>query len=146
MEWRKIRMNKVFLDASFAIALSNLNDQYHKSAEILAEQLELNGTHLITTQAIILEIGNALAKLKYRKDAIKLLDSLENDPNIEIVLFSDGLYKRAVKLYKERIDKEWGLTDCLSFIVMQDYGISKALTTDKHFEQAGFQALLRENL
>jgi len=139
-------MNKVFLDASFAIALSNLNDQYHKSAEILAEQLELNGTHLITTQAIILEIGNALAKLKYRKDAIKLLDSLENDPNIEIVLFSDGLYKRAVKLYKERIDKEWGLTDCLSFIVMQDYGISKALTTDKHFEQAGFQALLRENL
>lgn len=139
-------MNKVFLDASFAIALSNLNDQYHKSAEILAEQLELNGTHLITTQAIILEIGNALAKLKYRKDAIKLLDSLENDPNIEIVLFSDGLYKRAVKLYKERIDKEWGLTDCLSFIVMQDYGINKALTTDKHFEQAGFQALLRENL
>ena len=64
-------MNEVFLDASFAIALSSSNDQYHKKAITLAEQLEVAGTRLITTRAIILEIGNALAKIRYRKAPVE---------------------------------------------------------------------------
>jgi len=137
-------MNKFFLDAAYAIALSAVTDQYHKKAEILARQIETGAIQMITTRAVILEIGNALARLHYRAAAIELLDSLEEDPNVKIIAFSEELYNRAMELYRQRLDKEWGLTDCVSFVVMQDYGITEALTTDEHFKQAGFRALLIE--
>ncbi|KAF5428591.1 hypothetical protein C5S39_11130 [Candidatus Methanophagaceae archaeon] len=54
--------------------------------------------------------------------------------------------QRAIDFYRDREDKEWGLTDCISFIVMGDQGLTDALTADEHFEQAGFRALLRENV
>lgn len=135
-------MDKVFLDAAYAIALSAPNDQHHEHAEMLAEQLEAHGSQLITTRAVMLEIGNALAKLRYRNAAIELLDALEQDSNVEIIPISEQLYKRAFQLYRERPDKEWGLTDCISFVVMKDRELTDALTTDEHFKQAGFHALL----
>ena len=138
-------VTEVFLDAAYAIALSAPNDQYHDRAELLTEQLEAEGTRLITTRAVVLEIGNALAKLRYRSASVELLSSLEEDPNIEIIPISEPLYKRALHLYRERPDKEWGITDCISFMVMQDRGLTEALTTDEHFQQAGFRALLRES-
>lgn len=137
-------MSKLFLDAAYAIALSSVTDQHHQKASVLAEQIETDGTSLITTRAVILEIGNALSKLRYRVAALKLLDSLEEDPNVEIVPLSEELYNRARELYRQRPDKEWGITDCISFVVMQDYGLTKALTTDEHFKQAGHSALLIE--
>ena len=138
-------MIEVFLDTSYAIALSASNDEHHKHAVKLAEQLEADGTRLITTRAVILEIGNALAKARYRNAAIELLDALENDPKVEIVPASDELCTRAFQLYRARLDKEWGLIDCISFIVMADQGLREALTTDDHFRQAGFRALLQES-
>ena len=62
-------MSKVFLDTSYAVALSARTDENHKRAADLAEDLEVAGTHLVTTRAILLEIGNALAKLRYREAA-----------------------------------------------------------------------------
>lgn len=99
---------------------------------------------MITTRAVVLEIGNALARIRYRNAAIELLDSLEEDPNVEIIPLSEELYNRAMKLYRQRVDKEWGMTDCISFVVMQDQVLTEALTTDVHFKQAGFRALLIE--
>ena len=75
---------------------------------------------------------------------LQLLAALEADPHVDIVPLSEALYARALQLYRERPDKEWGLTDCVSFLVMQDRGLIEALTTDEHFQQAGFRALLRE--
>ena len=72
-----------------------------------------------------------------------LLDSLETDPRVEVIPLSEQLYTRASRLYRERPDKEWALTDCVSFVVMEDRGINETLTTDEHFQQAGFQALMR---
>ena len=100
------------------------------------------GLRLITTRAVVLEIGNALAKLRYRSAAVQLLRALEEDPNVEIVPLSEELYKRGLQLYRERLDKEWSLTDCISITVMQERGLTEALTTDKHFQQAGFEVLL----
>ena len=99
---------------------------------------------MITARAVILEIGNALAKLRYRAAAIELLNSIEEDPNIEIIPLSEELYEKPIELYRQRQDKEWGITDCISFVVMQDHKLTKALTTDEHFQQAGFKALLLE--
>ena len=136
--------NKIFLDTAYAIALSAVTDQYHEKAKILAGQIENSDTSLVTTRAVVLEIGNALARLPYRNAAIELLDSLEQDKNVEIVPLTEELYGMAMKLYRERSDKEWGITDCISFVVMQDLGLVEALTTDEHFKQAGFRSLLIE--
>ena len=76
---------EVFLDTAYAIALSSPRDEYHAKAVELAEQLESNGIKLITTRAVVLEIGNALARQRHREASVALLQSLERDPNVEIV-------------------------------------------------------------
>ena len=136
-------MNEIFLDTSFAIALSAITDQNHARAVELAEQIEAQNSHLVTTQAILLEIGNALSKQRYRIAAIQLLESLESDPNVEIVPLTNELYDAAFQLFRSRQDKEWGLVDCILCIVMQNRGITDVLTADEHFNQMGFRALLR---
>jgi uncharacterized protein len=135
--------NKVFLDTSFAIALSVESDRHFDYAVTLSEQLETENTRLITTTAILLEIGNALSKKHYRQAAKALLSSLEQDDTVEIVPMTDELYQKAFQLFCNRPDKDWGLIDCVSFIVMREKRLSEALTADEHFEQAGFIALLR---
>ncbi|WP_204106710.1 MULTISPECIES: type II toxin-antitoxin system VapC family toxin [Spirulina sp. CCY15215] len=137
---------EVFLDTAYAIALTIKSDTFHERAIRLADLLTRQKTRLITTRPILLEIGNALSKLRYRHVAISLLRSLELDPLVEIVPLSETLYRRAFTLYCDRADKTWGLIDCMSFVVMQDRGITEALTTDEHFQQAGFRVLLREDI
>lgn len=137
-------MTEVFLDTAYAIALAAPTDDFHQQALALADYLEENRIGLVTTRGILLEIGNALAKLRYRAAAVALLDALENDVSVEIVSLSDELYGQALQLYRERPDKEWGLIDCLSCIVMRNKRIDQALTTDEHFRQMGFQVLMRE--
>jgi uncharacterized protein len=98
---------EAFLDSSYAIALSAPTDQYHQRAIELAERIERDGVRLVTTRAVSLEIGNALAEQRYRAAAILLLSALEADPNIEVVPLSESLYKRAFEMYQHRPDKEW---------------------------------------
>jgi uncharacterized protein len=135
--------NEVFLDTAFAIALSVASDEHHQKALLLADELEAHNVRLVTTHAVLLEIGNALSKARYRQAAISLLEALESDPNVQTVVISETIYAQAFLLYRNRMDKEWGLTDCISFVVMDEYKLTAALTTDEHFQQAGFQALLR---
>lgn len=134
----------LFLDTAYAIALSAPTDQYHERATALAERIEHERARLLTTRAIVVEIGNALAKQRYRSSAVTLLNAIENDPTIEVVPLSEARYVRAAELYRQRRDKEWGLTDCVSFIVMEERGIHDALTTDDHFRHAGFRVLLND--
>jgi uncharacterized protein len=135
---------EVFLDTAYAIALANAKDQFHPQAVQLAKQLRSEKTKLITTRAVLFEIGNALSGQRFRAGAVQLLDALEADPNVGIVSLTDPLYIQALTLYRTRPDKEWGLVDCLSFVVMRERKLSSALTTDLHFQQAGYQVLLRE--
>lgn len=138
--------DEVFLDASYAIALSSPTDEHHDRAGELAERIESEETHLVKTRVVVLEIGNALAGLRYRRAAVALLDALEDDPTVTIVPLTEQTYERSLCLYRERPDKEWGLTDCHSFVVMEDLRLTDALTADRHYCQAGFRALLREDL
>jgi uncharacterized protein len=135
---------EAFLDTAFAIALSSSGDDLHRVALALADELERSPTRIVTTRAVLMEIGNALSKQRYRPAAVELLLSLENDPKVEIVPVSGDLYAQAFKLFSERTDKEWGLVDCVSFVVMRERGITDALTSDDHFRQAGFNALMRK--
>ncbi|MBE9199734.1 MULTISPECIES: PIN domain-containing protein [unclassified Nodularia (in: cyanobacteria)] len=105
-------MIEVFLDTSFAIALSSITDQNHLRAVELAHQLEANKIRLVTTQAILLEIGNALSKQRYRVAAIQLLKSLEDDPNVEVVLLTKDLYTAALENGCTKGCLKWKLNQC----------------------------------
>jgi uncharacterized protein len=137
--------NKVFLDTSFALALSTEHDALHGAALVLSELVDSERPRLITTHAILLEIGNALARVRHRAAAIEVIDSLQQDQDVEIVRISDDLFAQGFGLFSQRADKSWSLTDCISFVVMRDRGIVEALTSDSHFRQAGFRPLLSTN-
>jgi predicted nucleic acid-binding protein len=137
-------MARVFLDTSYAVALASPKDRHHSQAVELAGRLEHQGAQMVTTRAVLLEIGNSLSRLRYRFRGAALLEFLEADPRVEIVPLSEDLYRRGAEMFRRRQDKEWGLVDCVSFVVMQDRQLQESLTTDEHFEQAGFRALLRE--
>ncbi|MBI4581577.1 MAG: type II toxin-antitoxin system VapC family toxin [Planctomycetes bacterium] len=72
-----------------------------------------------------------------------MIDDLSADSAVEIVPFSEELFRAGIELYRDRPDKSWSLTDCLSFVVMQRQVLVEALTRDHHFEQAGFTVLLK---
>jgi uncharacterized protein len=135
--------NKVFLDTAFAIALISPKDAFHEKAKALSSQIRQGGIHMLTTRAILIEIGNSLAKANTRQAAIEMLESIEADDGITIVPMTEELYKESFKFFGSRMDKEWGLIDCISFVVMQKFELTEALTSDRHFEQAGFIPLMR---
>jgi predicted nucleic acid-binding protein len=99
---------------------------------------------IATTDAVLLETANALSRPNWRTSAVALFDRLRGHPDVEIVPCSGDLWSRGWDLYRQRSDKAWSLTDCMSFIVMQDRAVTDALTADEHFQQAGFRAVLLE--
>jgi predicted nucleic acid-binding protein len=135
----------VFLDTAYVYALINTRDQWHEKAVAWQEQLAKERKPLLSTEFVLIEIADGLAAVQFHKHAVQMINLLKENPFVEIVSLSSELLEEAFKLYKKRSDKGWGLTDCTSFIVMKRYGIMDALTTDEHFQQAGFRALLRED-
>ena len=97
---------------------------------------------MFTTRAVLLEVADAFAPPSTRMIAGEFLDALEADPSVTIVELTEALCHRGLALYRDRPDKGWSLTDCISFVVMDDRGLSDALTGDHHFAQAGFVPLL----
>ena len=134
--------NKVFLDATYLIALAMPRDQHNAAACVLMEDVLNRRVRMLTTRAVLLEAASYLAHPRTRSTVVEALEGCERDPLIEIVPLSEELFAKAFALFRQRTDKSWGLTDCSSFVVMRERGISEALTADEHFEQAGFVALL----
>jgi predicted nucleic acid-binding protein len=133
-------MTPVFADASYYIALLSPRDQHHSDAVRVSSALRQT---IVVTEFVLIELANALADVESRERALGLWENLRRDSNTTIVPASSELVTRGVKLYGDRLDKEWSLIDCISFVVMEELGITDALTADHHFEQAGFRALLR---
>ncbi len=130
-------MSTVFADTFHFLALLNPRDEHHARAQELSE----SGDFLLTTRAVLLEVADAFSDPAARGLAASFLDSIEHDPTVEIVSLTDELYRRALALYRDRLDKRWSLTDCVSFVVMEERGVRSALTGDRDFMQAGFTAL-----
>lgn len=128
----------IFVDTSFIVALINERDQYHTKAVELADRYE--NQSLIITDVVLLEIANALAR-GYKMEAVQVIEELILSEDVEIVRLTTELFDRAFELYKTHQDKAWGLVDCISFVVMQNRNVRLALSFDRHFVQAGFQAL-----
>ncbi len=133
-------MKAVFADAFYFVGLVNRADQHH--AKVLAAAQALHEP-IVTTEWILAEFADALAESASRRRVAQFIRDLEHDPKVKIIRASSELFRRGLQLYDARPDKKWSLTDCISFVVMKDEGLSDALTGDEDFEQAGFRALLK---
>jgi predicted nucleic acid-binding protein len=129
----------IFADASYYVALLSPRDQHHQDAVRVSSTLR---RPIVVTEFVLIEVTNALASVESRGRAVALWTHLQNDPSVTVVPASSGLVARGVELYSRRQDKHWSLTDCISFVVMQERGLAESLAADHHFEQAGFVALL----
>ncbi|MBI2877026.1 MAG: type II toxin-antitoxin system VapC family toxin [Candidatus Tectomicrobia bacterium] len=123
----------VFLDTAYVNALINTRDQWHEAAVRWERKLAASRRRLITTEFFLVEIADGLAAIRFRTQAVRLITALQTSPLIEIIPASSHLFIDALKLYQSRTDKDWGLTDCASFVVMNNRALSEALTTDDHF-------------
>lgn len=135
-------LRRVLLDSSYVIGLLNPRDELHDNARRWFEQVRV-APEVWVTEAVLTEIANGLAVVR-RQAAVTFLAQCYRERNFKIVSVGTALLRRALDLYRARPDKEWGLTDCISFIVMQDQDLRDALTADEHFVQAGFRALMLE--
>lgn len=132
-----------FVDASGWIALVNRNDGLRQQAvRIFQRRLDERGG-FVTSSIVLLEVGNWLSPVSLRPLASRLLDRIEHSQRIEVVELTSELCGKGWQLYRQRADKEWGAIDCISFIIMQERNLLEALTGDRHFQQAGFSALLQ---
>ncbi len=133
-------MRTIFADTFYFLALWNPQDQGH------AKALAFTGGYreaLLTTDWIVTELADALACLPNRQRFLRLFRILHQLKDLAIIPASRAILEEGLGLYESRPDKEWSLTDCISFVVMKKEGIVEALTGDHHFEQAGFLALLK---
>jgi len=134
----------VFVDTSAWLALINKSDAFHVKAKNIRDILLHDNIQFIVTDYVIVEVANSLSKIPWRSSAIQLINSIQLSENIRVVEINKEIYNEAWGLYSKRTDKEWGLTDCASFVVMKRYAITVAFTNDHHFEQMGFNILLKE--
>ena len=133
-------MKMTFADTAFYVALVNPRDELHAAAVEQADNLQGD---LVTTEYVLVELGNRLARSGDKEVFVELIRRLEGDRRVIIVPADPSLFRRGFELLASRLDKDWSLTDCISFVVMKERGLTEALTGDRHFEQAGFVALLK---
>lgn len=97
---------------------------------------------VLTTEFVVVELANFFARVADRTTFVEFVHYLRGHPNTTIISASSELVERGFDLFARRPDKEWSLTDCISFVVMNEHGVTEALTSDDDFEQAGFKTHL----
>jgi predicted nucleic acid-binding protein len=132
-------VKRAFGDAHYFLALLSPRDQDHVRVREFATHWK---GRIVTTRWVLAEVADGLCTPPLRHPTAAFLQRLEQNRFVQILPPDESQFMRGFDLYCRRIDKSWSLTDCISFVVMQEQGLSEALTGDHHFEQAGFKALL----
>ena len=133
-------MSLVFADAFYFVARLNRRDQHHERVVAFSREFR---SQILTTDWVLMEVADALAKSECRSRIRDFTLHLRLASGCEVVPTSRDLLDRALELYQQHKDKEWTFTDCVSFVVMRERGITEALTEDRHFVQAGFTVLFK---
>jgi uncharacterized protein len=133
-------MTMLLADTSFFVAYLNPHDEHHALA---LEWMTASAKRILTSEWVLSELGNFLAEGPNRRLFGPLMRALLAEDRVEIVPADHVSFLSALQLYVRRSDKSWSFTDCTSFGLMRARKIMDALTTDHHFEQAGFCILLK---
>ncbi|MDJ0560559.1 MAG: type II toxin-antitoxin system VapC family toxin [Microcystis aeruginosa L111-01] len=136
-------MRKIFLDTAYLQALVDTRDSLHQSSVAITDELDIFLS--VTSEMVLTELLNALSgRGGYLRDAaLDIVDKLHQDSSVEIIPQTSQLFAEALLFYRQRRDKSYSLTDCASMLIMRQQNISDVLTFDRHFQQEGFNALLR---
>ena len=134
----------VFVDTAAWLALLNKSDALHEKAKRIRNKLVRERRQFLLTDYIVVEIANALSRIPFRQTAVQIISLIQSSANTMVVRVDKEIFGEAWRLYSERLDKEWSFTDCTSFIVMNSMGLTDVFTSDHHFEQAGFNILLKD--
>ncbi|MBW4691536.1 MAG: PIN domain-containing protein [Lyngbya sp. HA4199-MV5] len=138
-------MRRVFIDTSYLIAILDPNDDRHEMAKAVSQAL---GDYRATTSEMVLtELLNYFSSKgrNFRQMALRTTDNLRSSPDVEIIPQTSEQFEQARQYYRQRPDKAYSLTDCASMLIMQKREIQDVLTHDRHFQQEGFCALLRDD-
>ena len=137
-------MNEVFADTSgWASAFVN-TERYHTKASTLVKQWQQNNRRVVTTNYVLSELIALFTRMRIpRLNSLKYIEIIRSAEWVEIVHIDQSLDEKAWQLLASRLDKQWSLVDAVSFVLMQERGITEVLTADHHFEQAGFIRLLK---
>ena len=138
-------MYPVFADSGYWIAILDPSDELHQRAQLVTGQL--GSRRIVTSEMVLVEFLNAMSKLGEldRRLAVGTVTGIRNDSTIETVPQTSQRFAAAIRHYSERPDQQWSLTDCASFLIMEERGIREALAYDRDFVQAGYRALLRDD-
>jgi predicted nucleic acid-binding protein len=130
----------LFVDTSYIIGLYNADDKVHHLC-VESSKYANKSEKLFTTDLVLMEIGNTFSIIKKRKQGAKIIRGILKIKHMEIIHLTPKYFDKSLELYEKRSDKEWGMVDCFSFVVMKEYNLYAALTVDHHFNQAGYKIL-----
>jgi predicted nucleic acid-binding protein len=132
----------VFIDTHYLVASINPLDQWHPRAVEIEN--ELIGIALVTTEEVLVETLNYFCSLgtHARLKVARVVHRLFERDDVEVIPQSEESFAAGMKLYEQRPDKGYSLTDCISMNVMRERGLSEVLTNDPHFHQEGYRPLL----
>ena len=135
-------MERMFADTGYWIALLNPRDALHQKAS--ATSRDYSPKQIVTSEMVLTEFLNSFSDYgpRLRQAAARAVASLRNTSQIVIFPQTSQLFEKARKRYQDMADKSWSLTDCASFLIMEEERLTATLTHDRHFAQAGFQTLL----
>lgn len=133
-------MRRIFIDSSYLIALELVNDGNHRKALEHWERVRTSIDVLVATSYVLDETVTYFNSRNLHAKAVKIGDDLLQSSAVQLIQVDETLLRAGWSYFKQHDDKRYSLTDCISFIVMQQLGIQTALTFDRHFSQAGFIA------
>lgn len=134
-------MSRVFLDTGYLIALELEDDQHHATAWRHWSELGSRIPELVTTTYVFDEVVTFFNSRGHHEKAVEIGRSLLESPRVTLVRVDGALFDRGWRYFQSRPDKRFSLTDCISFVVMEEQGFTDAFSFDGHFEQAGFRRM-----
>ena len=135
-------MDEVFADTFYWIALANPADQWHAATKEFDETNP--NVSVVTTEEVLTEFLNFYAEAgRHRRRIVgAMCEQIMRYPNINVVAQTHESFSQGVEFYRQREDKGYSLTDCISMVICRERGIPQVLTKDHHFAQEGFTVLL----
>lgn len=132
----------VYVDTAALVALAHKRDAFHKKAVLVYKKLLNQNTRFITTNAVLLEVGNTFSRSSQRPFALALYRLVNKSRQWEVLPVDGKWFSEGMKLFEQRNDKDWSLTDCIGIVAAEAHGVKDVFTSDRHFQQAGFKILL----
>jgi len=136
-------MREIFIDTGGWVALKHKKDSYWQKAVTLHKTLLESGVHYVTTNFVMDETYTLLLHRAGHHIAVELGEEIRGSRLVSVICISPEPEEKSWQIFKQYSDKKFSFTDCTSFVIMKQRNIWEAFTNDYHFEQAGYQRLLK---